>query len=180
MSSGLTLIPFLKKTNDKSTCEQLNQDNTNLKITLYGIIFWCLPLRLQPPVFLSNSIVKTIKQVVRTIKRITDSERLTFLQESRSIPHDETRELAEAMNELLGSLEKQSWIQKSMAEIATMYQGITDITELTHAFITKLAPMLEATYGVVYLRRNQGSEVHYVKEAGYALAVMNGLQPVSD
>ena len=73
------------------------------------------------------------------------------------------------MNELLSSLEKQSWIQKGMAEISTMYQGITDLTELTHAFITKLAPMLDAVYGVVYLRRNQGSEVRYVKEAGYAL-----------
>ena len=58
--------------------------------------------------------------------------------------NDETRELAEAMNDLLSSLEKQSWIQKSVAEISTMYQGITDTTELSQAFISKLAPLLQA------------------------------------
>ena len=84
--------------------------------------------------------------------------------------NDETQELAEAMNDLLSSLEKQSWVQKSMTDISTMYQEITDITELTQSFITKLAPLLQAAYGVVYLRRSNGSEIHYVKVAGYAIA----------
>ena len=84
--------------------------------------------------------------------------------------NDETQELAGAMNDLLSSLEKQSWVQKSVAEISTMYQEITDMTELTQAFISKLAPLLQATYGVVYLRRIHGREMDYVKVAGYALA----------
>ena len=83
--------------------------------------------------------------------------------------HDETQELAGAMNDLLSSLEKQSWVQKSMMEISAMYQEITDITELTQSFITKLAPMLQAAYGVVYIRRSNGREIHYVKVAGYAI-----------
>lgn len=151
--------------------EQLNQDNTNLKITLYGIILVVTLITIGTAVFLSSSIVKTIKQVVRTIKNITDSSESEVGLATRIevSTHDETRELAEAMNELLSTLEKHSWVQKSMAEISTMYQGITDLTELTHAFITKLAPMLDAVYGVVYLRRTQGSEVRYVKEAGYAI-----------
>ncbi|MDV2887939.1 hypothetical protein RYX45_22490, partial [Alkalihalophilus pseudofirmus] len=62
--------------------------------------------------------------------------------------------MAEAMNSLLSSLEKQSWIQKSVTEISLIYQGITDVTELSRAFLTKLAPMLEAVYGVVYLRKD--------------------------
>ena len=151
--------------------EKLNQDNANLKITLYGIILVVTMITLATAIFLSNSIVKTIKQVVRTITSVTDS-RETEVDLSTRIEvntYDETRELADAMNELLSNLEKQNWIQKSMAEISTMYQGMTDLTELTHAFITKLAPMFEAVYGVVYLRRNQGSEVRYVKEAGYAI-----------
>ena len=83
--------------------------------------------------------------------------------------NDETQELAGAMNDLLSSLEKQSWVQKSMMDISAMYQEITDITELTQSFITKLAPLLQATYGVVYLRRSNGGEIHYVKVAGYAI-----------
>ena len=83
--------------------------------------------------------------------------------------HDETQELAGAMNDLLSSLEKQSWVQKSMMDISAMYQEITNITELTQSFITKLAPMLQAAYGVVYIRRSNGREIHYVKVAGYAI-----------
>jgi two-component system, chemotaxis family, sensor kinase CheA len=151
--------------------EQLSQDNNNLKITLYALIIVVTLITIATAVILSSSIVKTIKQVVHTIKSVTDSKE-TEVDLSTRIEvstHDETLELAEAMNELLSNLEKQNWVQKSVAEISTMYQGMTDLTELTHAFITKLTPMLEAVYGVVYLRRNQGSEVRYVKEAGYAI-----------
>ncbi|MDR7079645.1 two-component system chemotaxis sensor kinase CheA [Neobacillus niacini] len=152
--------------------EQLSQNNNNLKMTLYAIILVVTLITIATAVYLSNSIVKTIKQVIWTIKGITDSKEsgVDLATRIEVNTHDETRELAEAMNELLSNLEKQNWIQKNMAEISTMYQGMTDLTELTHAFITKLAPMFEAVYGVVYLRRNQGSEVRYVKEAGYAIA----------
>jgi two-component system, chemotaxis family, sensor kinase CheA len=164
---------FLEHQKDltKQRVEKLYQENNNLKITLYGLIIMVTLVTIATAIFLSNSIVKTIKLVVRTIKSVTDSNE-TEVDLSTRIEvstHDETRELAEAMNELLSNLEKQNWVQKSVAEISTMYQGMTDLTELTHAFITKLAPMLEAVYGVVYLRRNQGSEVRYVKEAGYAI-----------
>jgi two-component system, chemotaxis family, sensor kinase CheA len=149
--------------------DQLNQNNTNLKITLYAIILLVILITIAIAFSLSNSIVNTIRQVIKTIKSITDSKiDLTTRIESKS--NDETRELTEAMNDLLSSLEKQSWVQKSVAEISTMYQGITDMTELTQAFISKLAPLLQATYGVVYLRRIHEGEMDYVKVAGYALA----------
>ena len=150
---------------------QLNQNNTNLKITLYAIIILVTVITIATAFFLSNSIVRTIKQVIQTIKGITDSESEVDLTTRIKVnTRDETRELAEAMNSLLSNLEKQSWVQKSVTDISTMYQGITDITELSQAFVTKLAPLLQATYGIVYLRRCQGAVVDYVKVAGYALA----------
>lgn len=150
--------------------KQLNQSNMNLKITLYAIILLVTVITIATAVILSNSIVKTIKQVVQTITSITDSE-VDLTTRIKVNTRDETQELAQAMNKLLSNLEKQSWIQKSMTEIATMYQGITDIKELAQAFITKLAPLLDATYGVVYLRKSEaGGDTYYVKVAGYALA----------
>ncbi|WP_157273205.1 ATP-binding protein [Neobacillus bataviensis] len=150
---------------------QLNQNNTNLKITLYAIIILVTVITIVTAFFLSNSIVRTIKQVVEAIKSITDSESEVDLTTRIKVnTRDETQELAEAMNSLLSNLERQSWVQESMTDISTMYQGITDITELSQAFVTKLAPLLEATYGVVYLRRSQGGLVDYVKVAGYAIA----------
>ena len=137
---------------------------------MYAIIISVTAITISTAIILSNSIVNTIKQVVKTIKGITDSESdldLTTRIEVKA--NDETQELAGAMNDLLSSLEKQSWVQKSMMDISAMYQEITDITELTQSFITKLAPMLQAAYGVVYLRRSNGREIHYVKVAGYAI-----------
>jgi len=153
--------------------EQLNQNNRNLKITLYAIIALVTAITLATAFFLSNSIVKTIRQVIKTIQNITNSE-VDLTTRIKVNTRDETRELAEAMNALLSNLEKQSWIQKSMTDISTMFQGITDIIELSKAFVTKLAPLLEATYGVVYLRRSQGGVVDYVKVAGYAIKDEDG------
>ncbi len=150
--------------------DRLNESNRNLIITLYAIIISVTVITISTAFILSNSIVNTITQVVKTIKDITDSESdldLTTRIEVKA--HDETQELAGAMNNLLSSLEKQSWVQKSMMDISAMYQEITNITELTQSFITKLAPMLQAAYGVVYIRRSNGREIHYVKVAGYAI-----------
>ena len=150
--------------------DRLNESTRNLLITLYAIIISVTVITISTAFILSNSIVNTITQVVKTIKDITDSESdldLTTRIEVKA--HDETQELAGAMNDLLSSLEKQSWVQKSMMDISAMYQEITNITELTQSFITKLAPMLQAAYGVVYIRRSNGREIHYVKVAGYAI-----------
>ena len=150
--------------------DRLNESNRNLIITLYAIIISVTVITISTAFILSNSIVNTITQVVKTIKDITASESdldLTTRIEVKA--HDETQELAGAMNDLLSSLEKQSWVQKSMMDISAMYQEITNITELTQSFITKLAPMLQAAYGVVYIRRSNGREIHYVKVAGYAI-----------
>ncbi|MDQ6595136.1 CHASE3 domain-containing protein [Bacillus salipaludis] len=148
--------------------DKLNQNNINLKITFYTIIILVSIITLVTAFSLGNSIVKTIRQVVRTIQSITESK-VDLSTRIKVKTRDETRDLADAMNNLLSSLEKQSWIQKSMTEISTMYQGITDITVLAQTFITKLAPLLDAVYGVVYLRKADGQGVHFVKTAGYAI-----------
>lgn len=159
-------------TEKKLTTERINQLNehtNNLKLILYVLIILVTAFTIAIAVILSNSIVKTIKQVVTTIKGITDSNSNVDLTARIKVnTRDESRELAEAMNELLSSLEKHNWVQKSLADISNLYQGITDINELTQLFINKLAPLLQASYGVVYLRREQGGEIDFVKVAGYA------------
>jgi len=150
---------------------QLKQKNQNLKVTLYALIGLVTLITIAMAMLQSNSIVRTINQVVKTIKGITDSESEVDLTTRMKVnTRDETQELAEAMNNLLSNLEKHNWIQKSMADISTLYQGITDISDLTQSFISRLAPLLQASFGVVYLRKNEGGEVYFVKAAGYAVA----------
>ena len=150
---------------------KLNEHTNNLKLILYGLIILVTVFTITIAVVLSNSIVRTIKQVVNIIKGIADTNSAIDLTSRIKVnTRDETQELAEAMNELLSALEKHNWVQKSLTDISTLYQGITDINELSRVFISKLAPLFQATYGVVYLRREQGGEVDFVKVAGYAIA----------
>lgn len=147
--------------------QQIAKSNYNLKVVLFTILGLISIIAVIVALILSNSITNTIKQVTRKIRDITAMEgSLTSRIEVRT--NDEIRVLAEATNELLANLEKTSWIQSSITEVSTLYQGIRDITVLSEAFIQKLAPMLEASYGVIYLRQNEGGQPSYVKIAGYA------------
>lgn len=147
--------------------EQIAKSNYNLKVVLFTILGLISIVAVVVAFILSNSITNTIKQVTLKIRDITALEgNLASRIEVRT--NDEIRMLAEATNELLANLEKQSWIQSGITEVATLYQGIRDITSLSEAFIHKLAPMLDASYGVIYLRQNEVGEPTYVKIAGYA------------
>lgn len=151
--------------------EKLNQSNEKVLYIWYAIIGFVTIITFALSLYLSRTIVSTIKQVVKTIREITDpSSDMDLAARIEVQTKDELRELAFATNDLLGSLERQSWIQKSMTEISTIYQGITDIHTLAKAFVGRLAPKLGAAYGVVYLRKNHSAETIFIRVADYALA----------
>ncbi|MFP3388454.1 CHASE3 domain-containing protein [Brevibacillus sp. SIMBA_040] len=150
--------------------EKLNQSNEKVLYIWYAIIGFVTIITFALSLYLSRTIVSTIKQVVKTIREITDhSSDVDLTARIEVQTKDELRELAFATNDLLGSLERQSWIQKSMTEISTIYQGITDIQTLAKAFVGRLAPKLGAAYGVVYLRKNHSAETIFIRVADYAL-----------
>lgn len=149
--------------------QQIAKSNYNLKVVLFTILGLISIVAVVVAFILSNSITNAIKQVTQKIRDITAMEgNLASRIEVRT--NDEIRVLADATNELLASLEKQSWIQSGITEVATLYQGIRDITSLSEAFIHKLAPMLDASYGVIYLRLNEEGQPTYEKIAGYAVS----------
>ncbi|MED1793681.1 CHASE3 domain-containing protein [Brevibacillus nitrificans] len=153
---------------------KLNQSNENVLYIWYVIAGGVTLISFAMFLFLSSSIVRTIRQVVKTIKDISKSDTGVDLSARIHVQSkDELRDLAEATNDLLSSLEKQSWIQRSLTEISTLYQGITDIGDLSKAVITELAPKLQAASGIVYLRKNAGNETVFVRVADYALAHQN-------
>ncbi|MGE8081123.1 response regulator [Peribacillus loiseleuriae] len=84
-------------------------------------------------------------------------------------------EMAEAIEnhtrkekELKHSAEEQSWLQSRIAEIATMYSGIDQLEQLAEKFITKLAPMVGASFGVFYIKELREDEESLEKLASYA------------
>ncbi|KAB7705950.1 response regulator [Bacillus aerolatus] len=95
---------------------------------------------------------------------------------------DEIGEIAVAFNEMAQALEthtmqekelkhaaeEHSWLKTKVAEIATMYPGIDSLEILAQLFITKVAPMTGAKYGVFYMKQGNGEETKYQKLAAYA------------
>ncbi|MEK3883398.1 response regulator [Paenibacillus sp. PL2-23] len=117
--------------------------------------------------YVSGSIVKTITQVSSTIKEISNSKG-DLTKRIHVGTRDEVRELAESTNELLGSLESQSWIQRNVANVATMNQGFSSLQDLASSFLSQVAPIIGASYGVLYYRRGTGEKQTLEKLSAYA------------
>jgi len=151
----------------KAHVSELANRNRLLTIGIYIMLFIVAAIGLSIVTFVSNSIVKTIKQVVKAITDIASAGGdLTTRIKVHS--RDEIRDLGEATNELLASLEAKSWIQTKVAEVATMSQGINDLTTLGETFLSKVAPLIQANYGVFYIRQGTGEQTKLVRIASYA------------
>ncbi|CAM3547762.1 CHASE3 domain-containing protein [Paenibacillus lupini] len=145
----------------------LENKNRLLTIGIYVLLLIASIISFMIVSFVSRSIVKTIKQVVSTITEIASSGG-SLATRIHVNTKDEIKELGDATNQLLASLEAQSWIQSNVAEMATMTQGINNIELLAQSFLTKVAPMVNATYGVFYIRRGTGDQQRLEKLASYA------------
>lgn len=151
----------------KNKILQLENSNNILIVSLYLLVLLVSAAAFMIVSFVSGAIVKTIKQVVKTITDIASSGGdLSTRIEVRT--RDEIKDLAEATNKLLDHVNDQNWIQTKVAEIATMNQGINDMTSLAESFLGKLAPILNAAYGLFYIRQGAGAQQKLVKIASYA------------
>jgi two-component system chemotaxis sensor kinase CheA len=147
--------------------EQLKESNRNLRVVLFTVLGLISIFAIVVALVLSSSITSTIGQVIKRIREISSADG-NLSSRIDITTNDEIRQLAEATNELLAELEKQNWIQKGITDISTLYQGISDIKVLSEMVLSRLAPMLGASYGVVYLRQLGEGKPSYVKIAGYA------------
>ncbi|CAM4412081.1 two-component system chemotaxis sensor kinase CheA [Paenibacillus endophyticus] len=145
----------------------LKNRNDMLIISLYLMLIIVSIISFIIVSYVSGTIVKTIKDVVKTISEIASSSG-DLSTRIKVNTRDEIKDLAEATNHLLSNLNDQYWIQEKVAEVATMNQGINDIPTLAKSFLTKLAPMLDAAYGVFYIRTGTGDQQRLVKSASYA------------
>lgn len=146
---------------------ELEKRNEWLTLTLIGILIAVAIVSFIIVAYVSNAIVRTIRQVSSTISEIADS-RGDLTKRIKVTSKDEIRDLADATNILLESLEAQSWIQTNVAEVATMNHGINDLSKLAASFLSKVAPMIGASYGVFYFRKGTGENQRLDKLAAYA------------
>lgn len=100
---------------------------------------------------------------------------------SSNIPHievrsqDEIGDIARSFNEMAITLNKysileqeQRWLETNVAEMAKRFQGANNPESLAQLFITTIAPLVEASYGVFYLKDGSGRSHQLNKLASYA------------
>ncbi|MFK2824598.1 response regulator [Bacillus sp. B190/17] len=127
-----------------------------------------------------------LRSVTRNLNKVTSVMTKVDFSQSDQLPRievmtkDEIGEIAVAFNEMAQSLEEhameekklkieaedQSWLNKKIASIANMYPGIDDLETLARLFITKVAPIVGADYGVFYMKDRNGEGLQ--KLAAYA------------
>lgn len=146
---------------------ELENRNRLLTITIYLMLLIASAIAFIIVTFVSGSITKKIKEVVKTITEIASSDG-DLTARIKINTRDEIKDLGEATNKLLTSLEMQNWIQTNVTEVATMNQGINDLTSLGQSFLTKVAPLVNATYGVFYIRTGKAEQQKLVKVSSYA------------
>lgn len=94
----------------------------------------------------------------------------------------ELSEIAVAFNKLAQALEKHSimekqlkeeaeelsWMNRQIAKIATLYPEVENVQMLASMLITKLVPMVGASYGVFYLKEVNKSEQYFTRMSSFA------------
>ncbi|WP_040949556.1 response regulator [Gorillibacterium massiliense] len=66
------------------------------------------------------------------------------------------------------SIEEENWVQSRIADMATMYQGLSELGQLADGFIRHVAPMVGAEYGVFYMVIGKKGEQRLMRRGSYA------------
>ncbi|QGQ46252.1 ATP-binding protein [Metabacillus sediminilitoris] len=137
------------------------------KMTIFFSVL-ALLLNILIGLIISKNITNNLTKITRVIKRLTtESNAVKQLPQIEVKSRDEIQDIAMAFNNMTQSLKEKSWLETSIAEMATMYQGIHDLQTLGQQFINKITPMIGANYGVFYAR--QGTvEQRFYTIAAYA------------
>ncbi|MBD2865858.1 CHASE3 domain-containing protein [Paenibacillus oceani] len=145
----------------------LNDRNAALKTALYVMLVMVTVISAAAATLLSGSILRTIHAVTQSIKEISTS--VGGMQRRVEVSaRDEIGDLGTAMNELLEDQEQKNWTKTKLAEVISMYQGVTDLSSLGHSFIDKITPLLDAVYGVLYVGTGRGEQRKLIRVASYA------------
>jgi len=151
----------------QAKAHQLDKKNSQLTSGLFGILIVISTISIIIANGISQSIVKTITEVMQTIQEIAVTKG-NFKRRIHVKTNDEVNELADATNLLLESVEKREWLQTNTADIVKKYQGISAITGLAEIFLSEVAQKTEASLGAFYVREEMEDQILFVKKAAFA------------
>ncbi|MFE7083493.1 CHASE3 domain-containing protein [Priestia megaterium] len=161
-----TFLTTEKLLTQKRATELDNQNHT-IALAIYGLFLLVTLISIMLAMFISKSIVRTIKEVTQTIKSIASSKGDV---KDRIIvnTNDEIKELGQATNELLDSVERREWIQTNLAETVTTYQGVSTIDVLAERFLFTIANVTQSSLGTFYIRQENDKDIQFIRQAAFA------------
>ncbi|MEH6948295.1 ATP-binding protein [Bacillus sp. JJ634] len=125
---------------------------------------------------ISRNLTKNLSKITNVIKEMTEnSNNGTEIPKIDVNSGDEVEDIATAFNKMTYSIKEKSWLETSIVEMATMYQGIHDLKTLGQRFINKITSMIDANYGVFYVKQGTGEE-RFHSIASYAFNGQNSGQ----
>ncbi|KEO82400.1 response regulator [Tumebacillus flagellatus] len=124
---------------------------------------------------------RSLRQVTSVITAVTEGSKEN-LPRIAVKTNDEVGDISRAFNAMAEALEEharherefqqaiteQNWLKTKLSEIQTIYQGVQDLETLARMFMSKLAPLVGATYGVFYLKDGVRDQQRLVKLASFA------------
>ncbi|CAM4185223.1 histidine kinase [Bacillus manliponensis] len=169
MKSLQTKLTEFRTTEEQLTKEraaQLDKKNERITTILYSLLLLLACISILTSTFISNSIIKTIKDVIQAIKGMSSKGKVT--QKIQVKTNDEINHLAEATNDLLEEFQNREWFQTQIAELILMYQGISSIDTFGQKVLGGLIEKTKASFGAFYLREETENGIYYIKKASFA------------
>ncbi|MBK5449050.1 response regulator [Bacillus sp. TH22] len=166
LQSQITNFRGVEEQLTKKRAAQLDTENNKLEIWLYSLLFLLSCISIIISLYISNSITKTIKNVIQAIKSISSKEKIT--ERIHVNTRDEIKDLAHTTNHLLDEISKREWLQTELAELILMYQGVPSIEMLGKKILSGVIQKTQTSCGAFYVREEIEETVYYVKKASFA------------
>lgn len=182
MPLGQSLGPLATKfaEEQRTSLDQDRKDNTrmvnfvNRMTAILTIITFLLTLFIG--LLLSHRITSNLLKITRVITGFThDSTRRTKLPHIEVRTQDEIGDIASSFNEMGKMLDKyavleqeQRWLENNVGEMAVKFQGVNSLESLAQLFITTITPLVDAVYGVFYMKQGGSHRPQLNKIASYA------------
>lgn len=162
-----------------SSLHQSALDSMKWLVVIGAILLGCISI------WVTRTILRSLHKIVEGLSAVTYGA--TTLPRINISANDEFGEIAAAFNTMAAQMEEQAsrqqaidqngseqdWLKTKFTEITTLYQGVVDLDSLAQLFITKVTPLVGATFGVFYLRVEREGRTVLARTAHYALTDPN-------
>lgn len=147
---------------------ELNATNERLTTSLFFALGFIGILAVLIFNTISRRVVTSITDVTEALHNIEASngkgrKRLV------ATTNDEMKDLVDATNALLTTMENRQWLQQNLADVLLEYQGIEEVSELGQTLLKSLTTRTRSVYGTFYMQDAKDA-TKYVKLATFAEA----------